>query len=89
MCDICVWCSSNSSAVFNVVTSTGRQTTMKRSACFKMALWLAAYNEFFAKGVSETNFSLHDTDNADLFFHFFLVSLEGSSRLGQFCEHAH
>jgi len=47
-------CSSSSSAVFPVITSTGRQTSMKKLACFKMALWLAAYNEFFVKGVSYT-----------------------------------
>ena len=52
--DVCyfIFSSSSSSAVFPVVTTTGRQTSMKKLACFKMALWLAAYNEFFVKGVS-------------------------------------
>lgn len=53
---ICIY-SSSSSAVFNVVTPSGKQATMKKAACFKMALWLASYNEFFAKSVSAKSYA--------------------------------
>ncbi len=53
---LCFSCSS--SAVINVVTSKGRTTTMKKSTCFKMTLWLVTYNEFYVKQVSQIFFYL-------------------------------
>ena len=47
-------CSSSSSAQLNITTPSGKSATMKKAPCFKMALWLAAYHEFFAKNVSKS-----------------------------------
>lgn len=48
---ICLYLVS-SNGILNVVTPSGKNVTMNKFACFKMALWLAAYNEFFIKNVS-------------------------------------
>ena len=44
--------SSSSSAQLNIVTPSGKPAIMKKASCFKMALWLVTYHEFFAKSVS-------------------------------------
>ena len=48
---VCVY-SSSSSAQLNIVTPSGKPAIMKKASCFKMALWLVTYHEFFAKSVS-------------------------------------
>lgn len=46
----CIFISS--SGKLNVVTPSGKTAAMNKCACFKMALFLATYNEFFIKNVS-------------------------------------
>lgn len=42
----------SSNGILNVVTPSGKNVAMNKFACFKVALWLAVYNEFFIKNVS-------------------------------------
>ena len=42
----------SSSGKLSIVTPSGKIAAMNKSSCFKMALWLAIYNEFFVKKVS-------------------------------------